>query len=69
LGKRPVRHEIRQGIKDAPLEHHPETGEPIRRVPAAGVGVITRGKARPSAPCGASAAAAARCGGAGCCHR
>ncbi|MEO7412387.1 MAG: hypothetical protein ABIZ81_03440 [Opitutaceae bacterium] len=30
-GKKPVRYELRQSIKDAPLTKHPTTGVPIRR--------------------------------------
>ena len=70
LGKRPKRYEIRQGIKDAPLTCHPETGEPIKRVLAGGSGIITRGKnSNNTAPCGAPPSVARHCCGAGrCCH-
>jgi hypothetical protein len=60
------RYEIRQSIKDAALTHHPETREPIRRVLADTVSVITSsssssGSAQPhrhTHSCG--------CGGGGC---
>ncbi len=57
------RFEIKQSIHDAPLKHHPETGEPIRRVIVGGMGLITS-KSSSSAPshggCG--------CGHGGCGH-
>ena len=68
LGKRPKRYEIRQSIKDAPLTHHPETGESIKRVLVGGAGIIMRGKTH-AAPCGAPPSVAKHCCGAGsCCH-
>jgi predicted nucleic acid-binding Zn ribbon protein len=41
------RFELQQSMKDAPLTHHPETGEPIRRVITGGYGYIS---ARGNAP-------------------
>jgi len=38
-GEEPRRYEIVQSMKDAPLTHHPETGEPIKRVILGGYGV------------------------------
>jgi predicted nucleic acid-binding Zn ribbon protein len=35
--------EIKQGMKDAPLTKHPETGEPIRRTVLGGYGILTSG--------------------------
>ncbi len=58
---KPKRFEIRQSIKDAPLSRHPETGEPVKRVIAGGVGLLTSsgpsgGHAHtPSCGCGAGA--------------
>lgn len=40
-GAKPRRYEIRQSIKDAALTRHPETGEPIRRIIAAGANLLT----------------------------
>ena len=41
---RPARRfELRQSIHDAPLQHDPETGEPIRRVISGGYGVLVPG--------------------------
>jgi predicted nucleic acid-binding Zn ribbon protein len=60
-GARIRRYEIKQSIKEAALVRHPETGEPIKRVIAGGVGVLTS----PSAHTHTSS-----CGcGAGDCHR
>jgi hypothetical protein len=39
-------------MKDAPLTHHPETGEPVRRVIAGGYGLITQKAPAPVGPCG-----------------
>ena len=35
--------EIQQSMKDAALTHHPETGEPIRRVITGGLGFVSTG--------------------------
>jgi len=50
-GAKPKRYEIRQSIKDAALKQHPETGEPLRRVIAAGTGLLTSTSAAPAAHC------------------
>jgi len=42
-GAKAKRYEIRQSIKDAAFTKHPETGEPVRRVIAGGIGVLTPG--------------------------
>lgn len=58
-------YEIRQSMRDAALTAHPETGEPIRRVIAVGLGVMTSSKGGP-AP---RPAAGGRGCGVGCgCH-
>lgn len=54
------RFEILQSLHEAHLSHHPETGEPVRRVPAA-PGIRTRGLKR-SARVDKSSAAATPCG-------
>ena len=38
-GAKPKRYEIKQSIKDAAFVKHPQTGEPIKRIIAGGVGV------------------------------
>ena len=57
----PKHYEIQQSTNDAPLTHHPETGEPIKRIILGGYGVTTPGT--PGNPtdgdCG--------CGPSGCC--
>jgi len=40
-GQKPKYYEIKQSMNDAPLEKHPETGEPIRRVLLGGFGVLS----------------------------
>jgi predicted nucleic acid-binding Zn ribbon protein len=49
-GARVKRYEIRQSIKDAALTKHPETQEPIRRVLADTVSVITSSSTTGSRP-------------------
>ena len=46
-------------MNDAPLTHHPETGEPIKRIILGGYGVIKSG--------GGSEPEAPSCGAPGCC--
>jgi hypothetical protein len=58
------RYEIRHGINEAPLKRHPKTGEPIRRVIAAGAGILT---SKAPAPSRAQPAASCCCGPGGCC--
>lgn len=57
----PKHYEIQQSMTDAALTHHPETGEPIKRIILGGYGVMTPGAAgKPSeGGCG--------CGPSGCC--
>ncbi len=57
-GKKPRRFELKQSMKDAPLTHDPETGEPVRRVISGGFGFAE--KAKPGA------ALAAKTGGGSC---
>jgi predicted nucleic acid-binding Zn ribbon protein len=58
-GAKPKRYEIKQSIKEAALAKHPETGEPIKRIIAGGVGVLTSSSSAgshthtPSCGCGA----------------
>jgi predicted nucleic acid-binding Zn ribbon protein len=58
-GETPKRYEIKQSIKDSAFTRHPETGEPIKRIVAGGIGVLTsssRSHAHthtPSCGCGA----------------
>jgi predicted nucleic acid-binding Zn ribbon protein len=54
---KPKRYEIKQSIKDAAFIKHPQTGEPIKRIIAGGVGVLTSSPGAhihtPSCGCGA----------------
>lgn len=53
-GEAPRRFEVVQSMKDAPLERHPDTGEPVRRVITGGYGVLAKAgpRAAPAAvPC------------------
>lgn len=59
-GGKPKRFELKQSMKDKPLEKHPETGEVVRRVIAGGYGFIAH-KAAPPPP-------KACCGGGGDCE-
>lgn len=42
-GQRPKVYEIQQKMSEDALTHHPETGEPIRRVITGGCGLVTHG--------------------------
>jgi predicted nucleic acid-binding Zn ribbon protein len=57
--QKPLRFEIKQSMMDAALTRHPETGAPVRRVIAGGIGVITQRTAAPRRSGGC-------CGGGGC---
>jgi hypothetical protein len=39
-GEAPRRFEVVQSMKDAPLQRHPDTGEPVRRVITGGFGLM-----------------------------
>jgi hypothetical protein len=39
-GENPRRFEVVQSMKEAPLQQHPETGEPVRRVVMGGYGLM-----------------------------
>jgi predicted nucleic acid-binding Zn ribbon protein len=57
--QKPRRFEIKQSMMDAALTRHPDTGAPVRRVIAGGIGVITQRTAAPRRSGGC-------CGGGGC---
>lgn len=42
--------EVRQGFNDAPLERHPTTGAPVRRVISGGFGLMSKGGGTGSLP-------------------
>ncbi len=59
-GEPAKRFEIRQSMKDAPLTQHPDSGQPVRRVPIGGTGLM-------GASSGASTSSGGSCGtGCGC---
>ncbi len=57
-GEEPAFFEIRQSMNEAPLEKHPETGQPIRRVILGGYGLMKKGESASADDCGP---------GCGCC--
>lgn len=60
----PRRFEIKQSMKDAALTHHPDTGEPVRRVITGGAGLM--GMSHSAGSSGGSSAGGC---GSGCgCH-
>jgi predicted nucleic acid-binding Zn ribbon protein len=61
--EKPKRYEIKQSMKDAPLEKHPETGEKIRRVVSGGFGLMAKGGSG-----GGEMSGGHSCGSPGCCH-
>lgn len=54
--EKPRLFELKQRMSDAPFTHHPETGEPIRRVVLGGFGVLSSAKSARSS------------GGSSCCQ-
>ena len=65
-GEEVRRFEIKQSIHDEALTHHPETGEPVRRVILGGWGLpsLKSGRAGGSSPAHSSGCG---CGPHGCC--
>ncbi len=64
-GQKPKKYELRQSMRDAAFTHHPETGEPIKRVLLGGFGYsgkssYTKAVASGGGGCG--------CGHGGCPH-
>ena len=66
-GEKPRYFEFKQGMNEAPLSRHPETGEPIRRVVLGGFGVLS--SRPPSKPSGSNSSSGSSCGCSpgGCC--
>ncbi len=60
-GEAPHRFEVIQGMKDAPLSRHPDTGEPVRRVISGGYGIMSKPSASATAPAAKSAPCAPGC--------
>ena len=57
----PQRFEVVQSMKDAPLERHPATGEPVRRVITGGFGLMGLGDKTPAAAAAAPCALGCAC--------
>lgn len=62
-GEKPDYFEIKQGMNDQPLNQHPDTGVPIRRVILGGFGILSSGKPTAAAPSSGGSC----CSGSGCC--
>lgn len=60
-GETPRRFEVVQGMKDAPLSRHPDTGEPVRRVISGGYGIMSKPSASTTAPAATPAPCAPGC--------
>lgn len=45
-GQKPLQFELQQSMQDAPLQQHPQTGEPLRRIISGGFGHISSGPRR-----------------------
>jgi predicted nucleic acid-binding Zn ribbon protein len=61
-GEKPRRFEVKQSMKDAALTHHPDSGEPVRRVITGGAGLMGVGSGSQS-----SSSSGGGCGtGCGC---
>jgi len=65
----PQQFEVVQSMKDAPLQRHPETGQPVRRVVLGGYGLMSKAT-KASSPVGAtpSSKPAGTCGAGCACH-
>ena len=58
----PRRFEVIQSMKDAPLSHHPDTGEPVKRIISGGFGLMSGGgKNSPATSAAAPCAAGCSC--------
>jgi predicted nucleic acid-binding Zn ribbon protein len=55
-------YEFSQSMRDSAFTHHPETGEPIRRVITGGLGIMTSGKGGSSASSGGHSCGMGGCG-------
>lgn len=60
-GEQPKRFEIRQSMKDAALAQHPDSGQPIRRVPIGGTGIMGGGSSAPKGGGGGSCGSGCGC--------
>jgi predicted nucleic acid-binding Zn ribbon protein len=54
-GDQPKRFEIKQSMKDSALTQHPDSGQPVRRIPIGGTGVMggsSSGQSNSGGSCG-----------------
>ncbi len=63
-GDIPKRFEIRQSMKDDALTKHPDSGQPVRRVPVGGTGIMGGGGAGAASSGGGGGSCGSGCG----CH-
>ncbi|MFN8665949.1 MAG: hypothetical protein U0164_01995 [Gemmatimonadaceae bacterium] len=54
--------EVRQGFNDAPLERHPTTGVPVRRVISGGLGLMAKAGSSGSLPQAGPSCGPGNCG-------
>jgi predicted nucleic acid-binding Zn ribbon protein len=59
--EKPRRFEVKQSMKDAALTHHPDTGEPVRRVITGGAGLMGVSTSSSSASIGGSCGTGCGC--------
>lgn len=64
--KPPRRFEVQQSMKDDPLTHDPESGEPVRRVITGGYGFVAGSKGGSPAPETVPSHGGGGCGHSGC---
>lgn len=68
-GPRKRQFEVQQSMKDAPLTHDPETGEPVRRVISGGYGILQKAGSGSNSSSSAPTGGGHACGSGGCgCH-
>jgi predicted nucleic acid-binding Zn ribbon protein len=60
-GEQPKRFEIRQSMKDAALTQHPDSGQPVRRVPIGGTGLMGAASSTSSSSSGGSCGTGCGC--------
>ncbi|MCA1964727.1 MAG: zinc ribbon domain-containing protein [Prosthecobacter sp.] len=60
-GEKPQRFEIRQSMMDAALTRHPDSGQPVRRVPIGGTGLIGGSSSSAALPSGGSCGTGCGC--------
>jgi predicted nucleic acid-binding Zn ribbon protein len=60
-GDTPKRFEIRQSMKDNALSQHPDSGQPVRRIPIGGTGVMGGSSSAASSSSGSSCGTGCGC--------